>query len=232
MIDLFIGLPLAQAEAGGGNAILTWFIEGGVVMWPMLLCSLIAIGISIERALFWSKLLPRSKAFVEQAFADERFQPDKLRQLVNANSDIPLGRIFGSALAVKSGDESAFRLALQGAAKAEIPILKRYVSILDTIVTLTPLLGLLGTVLGLINSFASLGLGSEASSKGLEVAGGISEALIATATGMMVALGTLIFSSLFRGLARRQITVMETAGTQLELRYRSAVAGGQLTNVH
>lgn len=207
-------------------AVFDWFIRGGIVMWPMLLCSIIALSIIIERIVFWLKLLPRQKSFVEQAFAEERWQPDALRRLVNENSDIPLGRMFGAALSVKADDEGSFRLALEGAAKGEIPRLRRYVAILDTIVTLSPLLGLLGTVIGLINSFASLGLGTEASSRGLEVAGGISEALIATATGMIVALVTLIFASTFRGLARQQISVMETAGTELELRYR--VAGGRV----
>ncbi|UFP93447.1 MotA/TolQ/ExbB proton channel family protein [Gloeobacter morelensis] len=207
-------------------AVIDWFVRGGIVMWPMLLCSIIALAIIIERIIYYVRLLPRQKAFVEQAFATERFQPDQLRRLINENADIPLGRIFGSALSVRTDDETAFRLAIEGAAKTEIPKLKRFVSVLDTIVTLSPLLGLLGTVLGLINSFASLGLGTEASSKGLEVAGGISEALIATATGMMVALFTLIFASLFRALARRQIVLMETAGTQLELRWRMAEAEG------
>ncbi len=201
--------------------VITWFFKGGIVMYPMLFCSIIALAIIIERVLFWIKLLPRQKAFVEQAFADERWQPDQLRKLVNENTDIPLGRIFGAALAVKSDDETSFRLALEGAAKAEIPKLKRFVSVLDTIVTLSPLLGLLGTVIGLINSFASLGgNNSDSSAKGLEVAGGISEALIATASGMILALTTLVFASLFRALTRRQVTLMETAGTQLELRWR------------
>ena len=203
-------------------AVIDWFVRGGIVMWPMLLCSIIALSIIIERLVYWVRLMPKQKAFVEQAFADERWQPDKLRNLINENPDVPLSRIFGAALSLKTQDETAFRLALEGAAKGEIPKLKRFVSVLDTIVTLSPLLGLLGTVIGLINSFASLGLDTGASSKGLEVAGGISEALIATATGMIVALSTLIFASLFRALARRQITLMETAGTQLELRWRAA----------
>ncbi|AGY57818.1 MotA/TolQ/ExbB proton channel family protein [Gloeobacter kilaueensis] len=211
-------------------AVIEWFFRGGIVMYPMLLLSLISLAIIIERILYWTRLLPRQKAFVEQAFADERWQPEQLRKLINENADIPLGRIFGSALSIKTDDETAFRLALEGAAKGEIPKLKRFVSVLDTIVTLSPLLGLLGTVLGLINSFASLGLGTENSSKGLEVAGGISEALIATATGMIVALVTLIFASTFRALARRQVTLMETAGTQLELRWRMA-GGRALSNV-
>jgi len=206
-------------------AVIEFFLKGGPIMWPILLCSIIALSIVIERIIFYVRLLPRSKAFVEQAFTDDRYQPDQLRKLVNENADLPLGRVFGAALSVKTDDESLFRLALEGAAKSEVPRLKRYISVLDTIVTLCPFLGLLGTVVGLINSFASLGLESEASAKGLEVAGGISEALIATASGMAVALVTLVFSSLFRVLARRQTTLMETAGTQLELRWRLATGG-------
>lgn len=194
-------------------------------MWPLLLCSLIALAITIERFIFWFNLIPKHKAFLEQAFSDERWQPERLAELVNQNSSLPLARIFGSGLALRTDDQATLHLALESTARAEVPGLRRSLSVLDTIVTLSPLLGLLGTVIGLINSFASMGLTTGAASKGLEVAGGISEALIATATGMVVALGTLIFASLFRALARRQMSLIETATSQLELRWRLASAG-------
>lgn len=91
------------------------------------------------------------------------------------------------------------------------------ITVFDTIVTLSPLLGLLGTVTGLIRSFASLNLGSVGDESALQVTGGISEALISTATGLMVAVFTLLFANIFRGFYRRQIAAIREYGTQLEV---------------
>lgn len=99
-------------------------------------------------------------------------------------------------------------------------VLKRFNNVFETIISLTPLLGLLGTILGLIRSFASLRLGDLEGSKSITVTGGISEALIATATGLVVALFTLLFANSFRGLYQRQRGFIQEYGGQLKLLYR------------
>ena len=103
------------------------------------------------------------------------------------------------------------------AAQAEIPVLKRFSNSFETVISLSPLLGLLGTVVGLITSLSSLKLGDIESSQAAGVTGGIGEALTSTAAGLIVAIATLFFASLFRGLYLRQIALIQEVGGQLEL---------------
>jgi biopolymer transport protein ExbB len=89
--------------------------------------------------------------------------------------------------------------------------------VFDIIISAAPLLGLLGTILGLIRSFGSLQLGDVGSESAIAVTGGISEALISTAAGLAVAIFTLVFANVFRGFYRRQIAQIQEYGGQLEL---------------
>lgn len=130
------------------------------------------------------------------------------------------GTHFLSALELEEPTPEEFRLALESEAQAEIPLLKRFQNIFDTIISLAPLLGLLGTVLGLIVSFASLNLGDVGGTKTAGVTSGISEALVSTASGLIVAIFTLLFANTFRGLYQRQIALIQEYGGQLELLYR------------
>lgn len=197
------------------------FIAGGVVMWPLLLSSIIAVGLIIERIWFWSKITRRQERVVKYVLNLYR-----QNNLVNAidilqkNADLPIARIFLTALELEEPNPEEFRLALETEAQAEIPLLKRFTTVFDTIIALAPLLGLLGTVLGLINSFASLNIGNVGGTQTAGVTGGISEALVSTATGLIVAISTLLFANSFRGLYQRQIALIQEYGGQLELLYR------------
>ncbi|MEY3256113.1 MAG: hypothetical protein RLZZ29_1248 [Cyanobacteriota bacterium] len=197
------------------------FIAGGVVMWPLLFSSIIAVGLIIERIWFWSKITRRQERVVKYVLNLYR-----QNNLVNAidilqkNADLPIARIFLTALELEEPNPEEFRLALETEAQAEIPLLKRFTTVFDTIIALAPLLGLLGTVLGLINSFASLNIGNVGGTQTAGVTGGISEALVSTATGLIVAISTLLFANSFRGLYQRQIALIQEYGGQLELLYR------------
>jgi len=197
------------------------FIAGGVVMWPLLFSSIIAVGLIIERVWFWSKITRRQERVVKYVLNLYR-----QNNLVNAidilqkNADLPIARIFLTALELEEPNPEEFRLALETEAQAEIPLLKRFTTVFDTIIALAPLLGLLGTVLGLINSFASLNIGNVGGTQTAGVTGGISEALVSTATGLIVAISTLLFANSFRGLYQRQIALIQEHGGQLELLYR------------
>jgi biopolymer transport protein ExbB len=140
--------------------------------------------------------------------------------ILQKNADLPIARIFLTALELEEPNPEEFRLALETEAQAEIPLLKRFTTVFDTIIALAPLLGLLGTVLGLINSFASLNIGNVGGTQTAGVTGGISEALVSTATGLIVAISTLLFANSFRGLYQRQIALIQEYGGQLELLYR------------
>lgn len=197
------------------------FAAGGVVMWPLLGFSILAIALIIERIAFWARINRRQSRVVRDALSLYRKDNvvgaiDKLKQ----NADLPMARIFLAALELEQPTPEEFRLALESEAQAEIPLLKRFNTIFDTIISLSPLLGLLGTVLGLINSFASLNLGDIGGTQTAGVTSGISEALVSTAAGLVVAIFTLFFANTFRGLYQRQAALIQEYGGQMELLYR------------
>ncbi|MBE9056860.1 MotA/TolQ/ExbB proton channel family protein [Sphaerospermopsis sp. LEGE 08334] len=206
------------------------FTAGGVVMWPLLLSSVVAVGLIIERIKFWLKISNRQQRVVREVLNLYRQNNvvstiDTLRK----NADLPIARIFLTALELEEPNPEEFRLALESEAQAEIPLLKRFNTVFDTIIALAPLLGLLGTVLGLIGSFASLDIGNVGGSQTSNVTGGISEALVSTATGLVVAIFTLLFSNTFRGLYQRQIALIQEYGGELELLYRRRYERGEKT---
>ncbi|QSJ14271.1 MotA/TolQ/ExbB proton channel family protein [Nostoc sp. UHCC 0702] len=206
------------------------FVAGGVVMWPLLGFSVLGVALIIERLRFWLRLNKRQSRVVREVLNLYRHDNvvsamDKLQQ----NADLPIARIFLAALELEEPTPEEFRLALESEAQAEIPILKRFQNIFDTIISLAPLLGLLGTVLGLIASFASLNLGDVGGTKTGGVTSGISEALVSTASGLIVAIFILFFANAFRGLYQRQIAQIQEFGGQLELIYRRRYERGEKT---
>ena len=204
------------------------FVAGGVVMFPLLAFSVAAIALIIERVRFWYRINQRQSRVVREVLNLYRLDNvvgalDKLRK----NADLPIARMFLSALELEQPNPEEFRLALESEAQAEIPVLKRFNNIFETIISLAPLLGLLGTVLALIASFASLNIGDVGGSKTGSVTAGISEALVSTASGLIVAIFTLMFANTFRGLYQRQIAFMQEYGGQLELLYRRRYERGE-----
>lgn len=204
------------------------FTAGGVVMFPLLGFSVLAVALIIERIRFWVILVSRQRRMVQEVLNFYRLNNvvsaiDKLQQ----NTNLPIARIFLAALELEEATPEDFRLALETAAQAEIPLLKRFQNIFDTIISLAPLLGLLGTVLGLITSFASLNIGDVGGTQTAGVTSGISEALVSTASGLVVAIFTLLFANTFRGLYQRQIAMIQENGGQLELLYRRRYERGE-----
>jgi biopolymer transport protein ExbB len=197
------------------------FKSGGVVMWPLLFFSVLAVALIIERITFWVRLSGRQNRVVREVLKFYR-QGNVVSALdhLHNNADLPVARIFLAALELEEPTPEEFRLALESEAQGEIPLLKRFQNIFDTIIGLAPLLGLLGTVLGLIASFASLNIGDVGGTQTAGVTSGISEALVSTASGLVVAIITLFFANTFRGLYIRQIAWIQEYGGQLELLYR------------
>lgn len=196
------------------------FAAGGVVMWPLLGFSIVAIALIAERLIFWFRINKRQPRVVRDAMSYYRHDPDTALKKLKQNADLPIARIFLAALELEQPTPEEFRLALESEAQAEIPLLKRFNTVFETIISLAPLLGLLGTVLGLIYSFASLRLGDVGASQTGGVTAGISEALVSTASGLIVAIFTLLFANAFRGFYIRQIALIQEYGGQLELLYR------------
>jgi len=141
----------------------------------------------------------------------ERNEAEQALEL-GRKSDLPVARVLAAGLAHRNPSLSK---ALEVAAQAEIPVLKKRLVILDTIITLAPLLGLLGTITGMISSF---GIMSEAGlGQPHAVTGGVAEALIATATGLLIAILTLIPYNYFSNRAERELEEIEYYASRLEL---------------
>ena len=185
-------------------------VKGGPVMVPLLACSIIALTVVIERFLFWRRIGNRQDAeavleLVERG--DLSKAADSARQ-----ADSPLVRVMASGLAHRNPSVTK---ALEVAAQREVPVLKQRLTILDTIITLAPLLGLLGTVTGMIGSFgimSQVGLGQPHA-----VTGGVAEALIATATGLLIAILTLVPYNYFSNRAEREMEEIEYYASRLDL---------------
>ena len=193
------------------------FVSGGVVMYPLLALSIYSVAIILERSLFWFKISRQQNKVVKQLLNLYRDDTSAANTMLKRHQDLPMARIFSVALSLERSTPQKFKLALESAAQAEIPLLKRFNNSLDTVIGVAPLLGLLGTVLGLITSLSSLQLGDIESSQAAGVTGGIGEALTSTAAGLIVAIATLFFASIFRGLYLQQIAQIQEVGGQLEL---------------
>ncbi len=200
--------------------LITLFVQGGILMYPLLLTSIVTLVLISERCAFWWKIYRRQEELVQKVLILYKEDIKQAIAKLEENIDLPIARIFLSAIHLESPNIDEFNLALEGAVHSEIPVLKRFQNILDTIITLSPLMGLLGTVTGLITSFANIRVGEITGEKASAVSGGISEALITTATGLIIAITATIFANIFRSLYQRQMAFIQEYATQLELYFR------------
>ena len=199
------------------ETILELFNSGGVVMFPLLGLSIFSLAMILERSLFWLKISRQQNQVIKQLLNLYRDDPQAASTMLKRHLNLPIARIFSVALSLERSTPQKFKLALESAAQAEIPVLKRFNNSSETVIGVAPLLGLLGTVLGLITSLSSLKLGDIESSQTAGVTGGIGEALTSTAAGLIIAISTLFFASIFRGLYLQQIALIQEVGGQLEL---------------
>jgi biopolymer transport protein ExbB len=194
--------------------------SGGVVMIPLLLFSIVAIALIIERTRYWTRIIKRQPKVMQRTLM--QYQENEVEAAIatlKKNLDLPAARILLSALALDRPTPDQFRLAMQAEAQAEVPGMKRFTSVFDTIVGLAPLFGLLGTVTGLIVSFSSLNLGNMGGSQTAGVTGGISEALVSTASGLVVAIFNLFAVNTFRSFFTRQTALIQEYANRFELIY-------------
>jgi biopolymer transport protein ExbB len=113
-----------------------WFVSGGIVMVPLLLFSILAVALILERISFWSKINQRQTRIVRETLYLYRREPGEALLLLEKNRDLPIARIFTAALELEQATPEEFRLALESAAQAEIPLLKRFNTVFETIIGL------------------------------------------------------------------------------------------------
>ncbi|NIQ97864.1 MAG: MotA/TolQ/ExbB proton channel family protein [Desulfuromonadales bacterium] len=183
------------------------FIKGGPLMYPILLCSILALAIFAERIWLFRRIGRGSEKLLRdvESLAIKKRHDEAVR--LCQQIDTPLSRVFLAALRSAGRSREHIKTLVEEVGTRESAILERYLGLLGTIATISPLLGLLGTVLGMIEAFnviAEVGVGTPAT-----LGGGISQALITTAAGMSVAIPAILLHRYLTSRADRLQLEME-----------------------
>lgn len=196
-----------------------WFLKGGPVMWPLLLCSIVAVAVIIERLRFWlaeqggrsSELIHKMLHLTERGLFEEAAVAAK-------GTQEPVARILLNGL---SHHHFSLEGALEVAVNAELKRMKRYLGVLDTIITVAPLLGIFGTVTGILVAFGALE-GRIPDPK--IVAAGIAEAVITTVAGLAIAIPTVVAYNYFCAKVEEAASDISTHVTNFQIVYQKAKA--------
>ncbi|HUK81538.1 MAG TPA: MotA/TolQ/ExbB proton channel family protein [Verrucomicrobiae bacterium] len=194
------------------NIFVAFFLKGGPIMWPILVCAVVAIAVVGERAFWWWHESHLRDHDTLMKIMDALHRGDlKGAASLGKGSQDPVIQMVDHGL---NDHETSLQVAMQAAAGAVLRRAGRFLPVMDTLVTLAPLLGLLGTVTGIMRSFTSIGSAELAVGK---VTGGIGEALIATACGLGIAILSLIPLNYFGGKVAELQYELETAASNVEV---------------
>jgi biopolymer transport protein ExbB len=209
-------VPGMHNSAPNENFLLEQFYKGGPIMWPILIVSIMAIAVVLERVFWWlGRWLRRDPKRIEKVFTAIEVGDVAEASRLSRESRDPVLRMIWNGL---NHQHASLQGALQVAAGIEIKRAGRFLVVMDTLVTLAPLLGLLGTITGLMKSFSFLGNEELAVQA---VTGGIAEALIATAAGLGIAIFALIPFNFFTSRVSNLEFELQTAATNLEVMLES-----------
>lgn len=177
-----------------------FFVKGGLAMYPLAICSVMALIIIIERILFFSRI---PKDDPDYHTLKKLLSQGKLNEakVLSGRQNSAIGRVMASVIKQWEADKRLLESAVQSAGEMELNQLQRGLNILDTIVTASPLLGLLGTVTGIIKTFLAL---SASNGQAAQLSAGIAEALYTTAFGLSIAIPTLFCVNIFYGIAEKR----------------------------
>lgn len=199
------------------------FKNGGPVMYPLLLCSLVSLTVIIERTFFWIGVgMRRNQGLVNEVLDLCREGDWEAVRLKSKGSKNYVIRVLVSGILHR---KYSLIKAMESAAAEEIGGMRRYMGVLDTMITVAPLLGIFGTVLGIIESFDMLG------SMGIEhpraVTGGIAQALITTATGLGIAIISVFPYNYFNSRIENAARIIEKYATSFEIVYEKIVMASE-----
>jgi biopolymer transport protein ExbB len=207
------------------NVVIDYFLKGGPIMYPILVVAIVAVCVVGERTFWWLRLnLRRDPETLEKVLAAMENGDFKAATALAKDSEDPVVRMVWHGL--NHSHHASMQAALQVAAGIEIQKAGRFLTVMDTLVTLAPLLGLLGTVTGLMRSFRAIG-GEELAVT--TITGGIGEALIATMCGLAIAIVALIPFNFFTSKTSRLQFELETAATNVEVMVNAARQRGSET---
>jgi biopolymer transport protein ExbB len=181
-----------------------YFVKGGPIMWPLLLCSLISLTVIIERFIFFRSIKINHnliKKFLELLSMKDFDKAVKILEKIQ----LPFNQIFFEA--IENFNSPSLEPILKDTAEQQIPKLEKYLTILSSLASISTLLGFLGTVTGMIKAFESIAAAGAASPQ--IVSKGIAEALITTAAGLFIAIPTIIFYNYYNYVVEKFVHYME-----------------------
>ena len=192
--------------------------SGGILMIPIVLCGIFATFIIIERIIYFISLKKKSVLFREKIA-----EPLKLKNYgevleICKSEDIPEAAVIGKAVYFRNTPISVQKDAVNAEIDKQVPKLEKFLTSLGTIANISTLLGLLGTVTGNISAFGVLGEGASMGNPAL-LAGSIAEALVTTASGLVISIPALIFHNYFVAKVDKTLSEMETSITELQLQF-------------
>ena len=223
-MNLFFIAQTVTVEATQGvfDAAFKLFDSGGPVMWPILFCSIMGLAVAFERLFaFWKYHAANFYFRGKQKALITLTREGKFDEAIEAakTADSPVCRVLAQAL---ENREAGFQETLEAASQLELDRLRRGLSVLDTTITVAPMLGILGTVTGIINTFNMLNAAGMENPSGATA--GIAEALITTAAGLIVAIACLFPFNFLVSQLKRRTTELEQTIHQFELAYNTGVA--------
>lgn len=194
--------------------------KGGLAIWPLLFLSILSIGTIIERVWFWIWVLLQQKPILDRIIDTAYRNWDGVHEVTNNYKKHPIAHFLFAPLRLTDPEPEIFHLALETSADDELAMMKRGDKVLEAVIALSPLLGLLGTVLGLIRSLGNIQISDLGTTATTGVTLGIGESLISTAVGLVVAIVSLSFYRIFQGFWFNEMRIFRKAGSEIELIYR------------
>ncbi|WP_347277311.1 MotA/TolQ/ExbB proton channel family protein [Leptolyngbya sp. FACHB-671] len=190
-------------------------------MVPIVGLSVATIACALERSWFWYQLLSQEDRIVHDVLDAARYDLNEAGAIAEKAQTLPIGRFLLAPLRLRNPSPETFRLAMEATGDKEFVQMRKGDKLLETVVAVAPLLGLLGTVTGLIGTFNNLNIGGGGTTQqATAAAAGIGEALITTAAGMVVAILALAVFRVMVSLQARQMDYFSEVGNELELIYR------------
>ncbi|MBO3458866.1 MotA/TolQ/ExbB proton channel family protein [Aetokthonos hydrillicola Thurmond2011] len=199
--------------------ILVIFQKVGPVIWLLLFFSVLCLSVVLERLWFWLRILTQEKEIVDRVLDAAQDNWLTATEIARRATDQPIGRFLYAPLSLPKSTPELFRLALESTAETELAQMRRGEKVLELVIAVAPLLGLFGTVWGLIKALESIRIGDLGTESTAGVTTGIGEALYSTAMGLAIAIVSLIFYRLFQAFVVNQVKVFRKAGNELEILY-------------
>lgn len=194
--------------------------KGGISMYPLLFLSVLSISTILERLWFWSRVVFQEKKIFNRIMEAAERNWDLVGKIAQEHINHPLGNFVYSPFRLSNPDPEMFHIALESAAEEQLARMRKGDKILEAIIALSPLLGLFGTVWGLIQALSAIKISDLGTADSSGVTLGIGESLISTATGLLVAIISLSFYRLFQAFWTNQIRILRRTGSRLEVMYR------------